>query len=515
MAGGLSEAGPGPSGEDINEKRGSGILLHITSLPSPYGIGDLGTHARGFVDFLAKTGQSYWQILPLNLTSPAYGNSPYSSFSAFAGNCLLISPERLAADGFINKSVIKDPPSFSAKRVNYKKVIAYKNRIFDLAYEKNRDRLQQNREFRMFCDVNAFWLDDFSLFISIKKSFNGVEWSDWPEGLRDRKKSAVKEASGKFKDNILKEKFLQYIFFGQWASLKRYCDTKNVGIIGDIPIYVNYDSSDVWANPGIFSLDRNKKPVFVAGVPPDYFSSTGQLWGHPLYKWDVLKRSGYAWWIKRIEHNLNLFHLFRLDHFRGFAGYWKVGAGEKTAINGEWIKAPAVDFFNTVTKRFPHVSIIAEDLGVITPDVREVMERFGFPGMKVLQFAFGKDLSTNPYAPHNHIKNCLVYTGTHDNNTIRGWFKNETTDEDKERLFKYLGREVSEKTIHWEIVRLAMMSVADTVIIPMQDIIGLGEKQRMNLPASAKGNWEWRVLEGQLSPGLIEKLRKLTARCGR
>jgi 4-alpha-glucanotransferase len=497
------------------EKRGSGILLHITSLPSPYGIGDLGPDACGFVDFLAKTGQSYWQILPLNLTSLAYGNSPYSSFSAFAGNSLLISPDLMAKEDILKSSDIKDTPVFPAKKVNFKKVIAYKKRLFDIAFKRNAEELNGDKEFKSFCRKNAYWLDDFALFISIKNSLNGIEWCDWPKGLRDRKKGELKDASLKLKENILKEKFLQYVFFRQWASLKRYCDTKNIKIIGDIPIYVNYDSADVWANPAIFSLDKDKRPVSVAGVPPDYFSSTGQLWGHPLYKWNALKRTGYEWWLKRIEHNLEEFHLFRLDHFRGFVGYWKVDAREETAMNGEWVKAPAVDFFNTVKKRFPEISIIAEDLGVITPDVKEVMERFGFPGMKVLLFAFGDDFDTNPYAPHNHVKNCLVYTGTHDNNTIRGWFKNETTPQDKKRIFECLGRKVTERTVHWEFVRLAMMSVAETIIMPMQDILGLDEKQRMNLPASANGNWEWRLLQAQLSPELVRKLKAVTERYNR
>jgi 4-alpha-glucanotransferase len=492
------------------DKRGSGILLHITSLPSPYGIGDLGAGARGFVDFLANTGQSYWQILPLNLTCPAYGNSPYSSFSAFAGNSLLISPVLMAKDGLLKWSEIKNIPRFSARRVDYRKVTAYKNRLFDLAFKRSIRKLSEDKEFRAFSRKNAHWLDDFTLFISIKKSLNGIEWCDWPGDLRDRKEGALKDASVKLEESILKEKFLQHIFFKQWSSLKKYCDKKKIKVIGDIPIYVNYDSSDVWANPGIFSLDRNRKLAFIAGVPPDYFSSTGQLWGHPLYKWDVLKKSGYDWWLKRIEHNLKEFHLFRLDHFRGFVGYWKVGAGEETAVNGKWVKAPAVDFFNKVMERFPDISIIAEDLGVITPDVKKIMKKFGFPGMKVLLFAFEGDLETNPYAPHNHIENCLVYTGTHDNNTIRGWFKNEATAVEKERISGYLGRKVTERTVHWEFVRLAMMSVADTVIIPMQDVLGLGEKHRMNLPASAKGNWKWRLLEEQLSPGLVRKLKEVT-----
>ncbi|NOZ70222.1 MAG: 4-alpha-glucanotransferase [Deferribacteres bacterium] len=497
------------------EKRGSGILLHITSLPSPYGIGDLGPDAYRFVDFLAETHQSFWQILPLTRTCPAYGNSPYSSFSALAGNPLLISPRRMAKEGFIQESDIVDHPSFSATRVDYKAVAEYKEKIFTIAYKRIRDRLADHHDFRRFCNENGHWLDDYSLFISIKQHLKGIEWGKWPEELRDKKEEAVREWTEKLSDNILKEKFLQYIFFNQWYALKNYCDSKGIQIFGDIPIYVNYDSSDVWANPAIFRLDEEKKPAFVAGVPPDYFSSTGQLWGHPVYNWDVLKETRYAWWINRIEHNLRLFHLFRLDHFRGFVGYWEVHASEKTAINGKWVTAPAEDFFTTLLKHFPDIFIIAEDLGVITPDVKEIMERFGFPGMKVLLFAFGEDLPTNPYAPHNHIKNCVVYTGTHDNNTIKGWFRKETGPEDKKRISEYIGRDVTENTIHREIIRLAMMSVADMVIIPMQDILGLGEKYRMNLPASSTGNWEWRLTPEQLSPRVIKELKAMTRIYGR
>jgi len=497
------------------ERRGSGILLHITSLPSSYGIGDLGPGAYGFVNFLSEADQIYWQILPLNRTCTAYGNSPYSSFSAFAGNPLLISPELMVEDGILLKSDIEEHPTFPGERVNYRAVTKYKDKILGLAYERNKGKLTGNYEFERFCSENSYWLDDYGLFVSIKRQFKGVDWGKWPEGLKDRKEGVIKEWEERLREMILMEKFIQYIFFKQWYSLKNYCNSKNLQIIGDVPIYVNYDSSDVWANTEVFKLDKEGSPVFVTGVPPDYFSSTGQLWGHPVYDWNFLKETQYSWWIMRIEYNLRLFDIFRLDHFRGFVSYWKIPANEKTAINGRWEKSPAKDFFNTLFKHFPHLPIIAEDLGVITPDVREIMNLFGFPGMRVLIFAFGEDLSTNPYATHNHIKNCVVYTGTHDNNTIRGWFEKEICPEDRKRLFEYIGKEVSGKKINRELIRLAMMSVANMVIIPMQDILGLGEKARMNLPASSRGNWEWRVTQDQLSPTITQGLSETTRIYGR
>ncbi len=497
------------------EKRGSGILLHITSLPSPYGIGDMGPDAYRFVDFLAESGQSFWQILPLNQTNAAYGNSPYSSFSAFAGNHLLISPDRLIKTGFLNEDDIKDHPDFLIGRVKYNEVTKYKEGLLDIAFEKIKSKLAKHQEFQHFCTDNSSWLDDYSLFISIKENNEEMEWGEWPENLRDRNTETMFECRSKFSESIVKEKFLQFLFFNQWYSLKNYCDSKNIKIIGDIPIYVNYDSADVWANPEIFSLDESRKPDHVAGVPPDYFSSTGQLWGHPVYKWDVISKSGYKWWIERINHNLHLFHMSRLDHFRGFVGYWQVHSTEKTAINGKWVTAPAEDFFTTLLKHVPAGSIIAEDLGIITDDVRDIIVKFGFPGMKVLLFAFGEDLPTNPYAPHNHIKNCVIYTGTHDNNTINGWYKSELTAEDRERISLYMEREINEDNIHWELIRLAMMSVADMAIIPMQDILGLGESDRMNLPGSPNGNWEWRLRQELLSASLINKLSDMAIITGR
>lgn len=499
----------------MKRKRGSGILLHITSLPSRFGIGDFGPEAYRFADFLTDTKQSYWQILPLNLTCTAYGNSPYSSFSAFAGNILLISPEILVREGYLTESDIRTVPDFRRNRVDYKAVTGYKNDLLNRVYEREKRSLSDHSDFQKFCADNNDWLDDYSLFISIKKEHDGIIWSAWPEGLRDRDEKSIEKSRKELREAIEKEKFLQFLFFDQWLTLKDYCDSKGIKIFGDIPIYVNYDSSDVWANPEIFSLDRERKPVSVAGVPPDYFSETGQLWGHPVYNWEELKKSGYAWWIKRIGHNLKLFHMFRLDHFRGFVGYWMVDAAEETAINGRWMPAPGEDFFRVMLEHFPDIDIIAEDLGVITDDVKEVIKKFGFPGMKILLFAFGDDLDSNPYAPHNHIKNCIVYTGTHDNNTIRGWFRNELTESDKRRISDYIGHEVSEETIHEEMIKFAMSSVADMVIIPMQDMLGLGEEDRMNLPSSPTGNWRWRLLPEQLSPGLIKELTEITAKNGR
>jgi 4-alpha-glucanotransferase len=495
-------------------KRGSGILLHITSLPSPYGIGDFGGGAYRFVDFLYEAGQCFWQFLPLGPTCGIFGNSPYSSFSTFAGNPLLISPERLVEDGLLSRSDIKTG-RFPNKKVDYKRVSEYKNRMLHTAYKRNKESLINDYEFKRFCDEHSYWLDDYCLFISLKRHFNGIEWGRWPKELRDRDENALVSWRERLKDDIIKEMFFQFVFFNQWNRLRSYCEEKNIQVIGDVPIYVNYDSADVWANSDLFKLDGEKQPVSVAGVPPDYFSSTGQLWGHPVYNWNLLRETGYSWWIKRLEHNIKLFHMFRLDHFRGFVAYWEVKAGNRTAINGRWIKAPAVDFFNALFRHFTHLPMIAEDLGVITPDVREVMNMFGFPGMKVLLFAFGEDIATNPYAPHNHIKNCVIYTGTHDNNTIKGWFRRELSPEDKKRLSRYIGRNVTERTVHWDLIRLAMLSVADMVIIPMQDFLGLGERARMNLPARKDGNWSWRLESEQLNPGLTRMISEIVMIYGR
>lgn len=497
------------------KRRGSGILLHITSLPSRYGIGDLGTWAYKFADFLAETKQSFWQILPLNPTDLIHGNSPYNSVSAFANNTLLISPDLMIQNGLLEKSDVEDTPDFPNNQTDYYKAVIYKKKLFYRAYERFKEDTSNTSEYEKFCLENSHWLEDFGLFIALKDHFHGQVWSEWPWEMRDRQSESLHMVKEQHHDRINMEKFLQFVFFQQWSSLKSYCNDRGIQIFGDMPIYVCHDSTDVWANPDLFKLNEKKQPYCVAGVPPDYFSKTGQRWGNPVYQWDRLKETGYTWWIQRIKQNLNLFDMVRIDHFRGFIAYWEVPSTEKTAIHGRWIEAPAENLFTTLLKHFPYLPIIAEDLGTITPDVREIIRHFDFPGMRVLLFAFGWDLPTNPYAPHNHIKNCLVYTGTHDNNTVKGWFEKEATHDDKERFFRYIGREVSAQDIHWEFIRLAMMSVANLVIFPMQDILGLGEETRMNYPATTEKNWLWRLLPTQLTPQIAQKLLRMTEIYGR
>ncbi len=496
-------------------KRASGILLHITSLPSPFGIGDLGPSAQCFIDFLSQTKQSYWQVLPLHPTDPACGNSPYSSPSAFAGNPLLISLELLCQSGFLNYREIETVPSFLTERCDYGAVIPYKYHLLHLAYESFKKGAKEKEAFEKFCHENTGWLEDFALFMCLKRHFRGKPWSEWGKELRDRNPERLHSIREKLRDEIECEKFYQYLFFTQWFAMKEKGNRRGIRFIGDVPIYVNYDSADVWAHPEIFNLDHEKKPLGVAGVPPDYFSKTGQLWGNPTFRWTRLKETEYGWWFDRITHNLRLFDILRLDHFRGFVGFWEVPSGETTAIHGRWVEAPANDFFSALLSRFPASCFIAEDLGIITPDVREVMNRFGFPGMRILQFAFGEDSPTHPYLPHNFIPNSVVYTGTHDNNTVRGWFEKEASPEEKKRVFRYLGREVTSEQISTELIRLGMMSVSSLMIIPLQEILGLGEEGRMNRPATTTGNWEWRFLPEQLTPSRADQLLEMTEIYGR
>ncbi len=496
------------------KKRASGVLLHITCLPSRFGIGDMGPGARRFVDFLARAGQRYWQILPLNPTEASGHHSPYHSFSAFAGNPLLISLEGLVEDGLLQEDEIGDPPSFREDRVDFDAVAAYKTSLFQRAWERFMTG-GPSGPFDRFLRENKNWIDDFARFFAIKSHLNGQTWDRWPENYRDQDPNAMVEVDRNLGDLIRKARFLQFIFYRQWAALKGYANRRKIQIMGDIPIYVNHDSADVWAHRDLFKLDENNRPTAVSGVPPDYFSATGQLWGHPVYRWDVLQERCFDWWVERLERNLALFNWVRLDHFRGLVSYWEVAAEEKTAINGRWVDVPSVAFFNGLSSRFSCLPIIAEDLGMITPDVREVMRRFGFPGMRLLHFAFGDDLPRNPYAPHNHQRECVAYTGTHDNNTTRGWFENDMSREDRARLFQYLGRTIAADEIAWEMIRLVQMSTARLAMTPMQDLLGLGQEARMNQPATTGGNWQWRVRAGDLSDGLAERLLDLTGIYGR
>ncbi|MEW6668198.1 MAG: 4-alpha-glucanotransferase [Thermodesulfobacteriota bacterium] len=495
-------------------KRTSGILLHPTSLPSPFGIGDMGPGAYRFADFLYRTRQGVWQLLPLNPTDLACCNSPYHSTSAFAGNPLLLSPEFLAKEGLLARNDLQPLPRFPVERVDYPNVWDYKKGLLQKAFARFRKEAPGD-DYRRFCEENSFWLDDYSLFMALKAHYGGKAWHEWPGEMRDRQPQALKEAGAHLSEAVEKEKFCQFLFFRQWLSLKSYCHDRGIRILGDIPIYVVYDSADLWVHPELFNLDEQKKPLTVAGVPPDYFSKTGQLWGNPVYRWDVLKQTGYGWWIQRFGQNMNLFDVVRVDHFRGFVAYWEVPAGEATAVRGKWVEAPARDFFERITQWFPSLRLIAEDLGTITPDVTQIMSHFGFPGMKVLLFAFGGDPATSAYLPHNHVPNCVVYTGTHDNNTARAWLEIEASKKEKRQLFQYLGRKVGPGEIHWELIRLAMMSVADTVVLPMQDLLGLGAEARMNRPSVSEGNWEWRLLPEQIGLPLARRLVEMTHIYGR
>jgi len=495
-------------------RRECGILLHLTSLPSPFGIGDLGPWAYRFTDFLAAGRQKYWQILPLNPTDPIHNDSPYSSISAFACNPLLISPDLLVQDRFLLPADLEGIPNFPAERVAYPAVHALKRKLLERAYERFQKE-ENRRDFFSFCEEESFWLDDFALFQTLKHSRKGEIWSDWPAPLRDRQPEALQAAGSEFAEAGEREKFYQYLFFNQWRALRRYAQERGIQIIGDIPIYIDYDSADVWVHPDLFKLNDRKKPEVVAGVPPDYFSKTGQRWGNPIYRWEVMKESGYAWWLKRMDRNLRLLDWVRIDHFRGLVAFWEIPAEKETAVEGRWVAAPAIDFITQVVQKFPQLPVIAEDLGIITPDVQEVMKHFGFPGMKVLLFAFGQDLPTNPYIPHNLPRKCIAYTGTHDNNTIRGWFQGETSPEDRKRIFRYLGREVTPEELPREFIRLLMRSAADTIVLPMQDLLNLGAEARMNQPATRKGNWEWRLNPEMLTLEVFKELGDMTEIFGR
>ncbi len=492
--------------------RASGILLHISSLPSSFGIGDLGPSAYRFVDLLSESKQTLWQILPLNPTDGVFHHSPYSSPSAFAGNELFISPELLAEDGFIEKRSIEASFHFPEGGVHYDLVEKYKSTLLLAAFESFQKERKWQDEFDKFCFENDDWLHDYALFQAIKIKFQNELWSYWPKDIRDRAPEAIGKIENEFALEIKRSKFFQYVFFKQWHALKDYCRSRNVKLIGDIPIYVNDDSADVWSDPQYFKLDEDKLPHVVAGVPPDYFSATGQRWGNPVYNWDELKKDGYSWWLKRLKHNFNLFDVVRIDHFRGFIEYWEIPREEKTALKGAWAKVPTDDFLGAVLKEFPSLPIIAEDLGIITDDVKASMQRYGFPGMKILLFAFDGDMKIHSYIPENYKENCVVYTGTHDNNTVRGWYENDISKDAKANLQKYLGASYKVDQLHWLLIEKAMFSKAVFAIFPLQDILGLGQEARMNTPSTVKGNWQWRVSHKELKDISLERLKELTVK---
>ncbi len=472
--------------------RSSGILLHPTSLPGRYGIGDLGATAYRFVDWLVDHGQSIWQILPLGPTS--YGDSPYQTLSAFGGNPNLISLDTLKENGWLTDADLADVPDFPADRVDYGTVIPYHDRMLALAYAgfKKNGTPEQQADLEKFLEQNVDWIEDFALFNALKKANDLKPWVEWSDpDLIAYKAEALATARKEHAAAIDEQRFRQWVFFRQWSALKKYANEKGVRIFGDIPIFVAHDSADVWANQGLYYLDEAGQPTVIAGVPPDYFSPTGQRWGNPLYRWDKMKENKYAWWQMRFKGILSMVDYIRVDHFRGFEAYWEIPASEPTAINGTWKEGPRADFFEKMKEALGELPIIAEDLGVITEGVVALRDGFNLPGMKVLQFAWSDPM--NPFLPHNHPVNCIVYTGTHDNNTTIGWWLNEADGGAKHFMATYLEREIRE--INWRMIQVAMQSSAHTAIFPMQDILNLGSEARMNTPGVEQGNWSWRFMD--------------------
>ena len=491
--------------------RKSGILLHPTSLPGRHGIGDMGESAYRFVDFLRKSGQKIWQVLPLSPSG--YGDSPYQSTSSMAGNPLLISLDMLVDQGCLASADLADAPQFPESTVDFGAVIPYKKSMLKKAAGNFFAHASSIllAEFQSFCIRMESWLDKFTAFAALKEANGGVSWTDW------------EKKSGPDPIDCRDQKFIQFEFFRQWKALKEYCGSRGIEIFGDMPIFVAHDSADVWGNPELFDLDEHGHPGTIAGVPPDYFSKTGQCWGNPLYRWDVLAQTGYRWWIERARVVLMLFDRVRLDHFRGFEKYYEIPGGSTTAVHGRWVEGPGDRLFAALEEALGKLPFVAEDLGYITPEVHALRDRWGFPGMRVLQFAFGDDSPAHPFKPYNFVHNTVVYTGTHDNDTTVGWFSNTGPAEgvlneeqiriERKNALKYLNSNAKE--IHWDFIRLAVASVADTAIFPLQDALGLGSEARMNRPATTENNWRWRFEEGQLSAKLAHRLREISKTYGR
>ena len=488
----------------------SGVLVHVTSLPSPYGIGDVGPAAFSMIDRLQAAGQSWWQALPLGPTG--YGNSPYQSLSSFAGNGLIISPDGLIEEGLLRASDCDDGRLFPKDAVDYDVVIPFKHKLLEKAWNTfgAMPRSALRLDYDQFCAEQAHWLNDYALFRALKARHGGVSYLEWPEALIHREPGALAEARRNLAQLIGQVCFAQFLLFRQGKRLREHAHAKGVRLIGDLPFFVSPDSSDVWANPELFLLDDHHRPRFVAGVPPDYFSAQGQLWGNPVYNWEALRRTGYRWCIDRLKALLAHVDVVRLDHFRGFAAAWHVPAGAKTAQSGQWMPGPGADFFSAVQRELGTLPFIAEDLGVITSDVRALRDQFQLPGTRILQFAFDGNAG-NPYLPHNYVPNTAVYTGTHDNNTTRGWF--ETLPEDQRRnMWNYLKRPSGQSDeVAWELIRLAWSSAAGLAIAPLQDLLNLGAEARMNLPGSVGGNWRWRCPDEMLPELLVDRLHGLNA----
>lgn len=491
-------------------KRVSGILLHPTSLPGPHGIGDLGPQAYRFVDFLADSGCNLWQVLPLGPTG--YGDSPYQCFSAFAGNPYLISPDELISDGLLEPEDLDGRPDFNPTRVDFGVFIPWKLSLLERAFDRfaSRSETTLREALANFRAENSEWLDDYALFMSLKEAHGSGAWDAWPVSLRKRDGKALAKARRTYADQIARHIFYQFLFFRQWWALHTHARQRGVQVIGDIPIFVAYDSADVWSHPELFFLDEDDLPTVVAGVPPDFFSATGQLWGNPIYNWEVHKQTDYRWWLARVRSTLGMVDLIRIDHFRGFAGYWEIPAGYTTAEFGRWVPGPGADFFDAMMKGLQEyfqgddLPIIAEDLGVITSDVVDLRERYSLPGMRILQFAFtGPD---NPFLPHHYVPNCVAYTGTHDNDTARGWFE-AAPEEERNFALRYLGTDGNQFAA--DLIRTVWASAAVFAIAPMQDFLDLSTEARMNFPSVLGGNWEWRMGLEDLSETILHRLQDL------
>lgn len=491
-----------------DNNRAAGVLLHPTSLPGPYGIGDMGDELLTFLDWAAKAGIRIWQVLPLN--APGYGNSPYGCLSSYAGNSLLISPRRLLENGLLPSSAIEEIAS--SGKVDFDRVAASKNDLLRGSFAHFNDNAsdEQRGSLASFVSDNT-WLPDWALYASLKERHGGAPWTSWPAALVTREPDAVAAAQDELVDEIRFHEYVQWLFFTQWASVRNAARERGIQIMGDVPIYVAADSADVWANREIFRLDEHGEPDVVSGVPPDYFSATGQRWGNPLYRWDLLRETNYAWWVARFRAALQFADIVRVDHFRGFAAYWEIPASEPTAIHGRWMPGPGRELFDAIREAVGALPIVAEDLGHITPEVHELRKAIGVPGMKILQFAFAQPDS--PHLPHHYEPQTVVYTGTHDNDTARGWY-DQASDEERQIAALYLGVHTAEE-LPWTLIRTAYTSVADTAIVPAQDILALGNEARMNLPGEEKDNWSWRLEEGALTDELADRLRKLAEVSGR